>query len=109
MQPLFVPRDAPPKQREAVRLVSSALVQGLGGDAAGGARLTLVALPLAQLLDLYRRPREHRGGGDADAAERPTLDALRHPKMLQLLMEGEHEKKGSRGCAGRKALRCGAK
>jgi len=42
MQPLFVPRDAPPQQREAVRLVSRALVLGSGGGAAGGSVLTQV-------------------------------------------------------------------
>lgn len=42
MQPLFVPRGAGPGAREAVRLVSRALVLGAGGGAAGGAGVTQV-------------------------------------------------------------------
>lgn len=42
MQPLFVPRDASAQQREAVRLVSRALVLGAGGNHVGGAGLVQV-------------------------------------------------------------------
>lgn len=49
MQPLFVPAGASPRQREAVRLMSSALVQGLCGDAAGGGVLTQVGRGRRQL------------------------------------------------------------
>lgn len=79
MQPLVVPRSAPPRAREAVRLVSSALCQGLGGDASGGGMLTQVALLLSQLQELY---------GGEEGLDGPTLEPLRHPKMLQLLLEG---------------------
>ncbi|KAI8463314.1 MAG: TH1 protein [Monoraphidium minutum] len=78
MQPLFVPRDAGPGHREAVRLVSRALVLGAGGGSSGGSGLTQVSQLLSQLQELYAR-----GAGPG-----LPLEPLRHPCFLQMLLEG---------------------
>ncbi|GBF95080.1 hypothetical protein Rsub_07581 [Raphidocelis subcapitata] len=79
MQPLFVPRDAPQQQRDAVRLVSRALVLGPGSGGTGGAALMQAGQVLNQLQDLYARQ------GQPNACE---LAPLRHVRMLQMLLEG---------------------
>lgn len=78
MQPLFVPRDASPQQREAVRLVSRALVLGAGGSGIGGACITQVSQLLSQLQELYSKRDDHP----------PTMEPLQHPRFLQMLLEG---------------------
>jgi hypothetical protein len=71
MQPLFVPRDAAQQQRDAVRLVSRALVLGPGSDGAGGPALMQVRASVAGKTATQR--------GALDGANRVVVPCILEP------------------------------